>query len=309
MAKYKVAIDCGHSTYATSGKESCKLTEDLYIGEKLVRRKGQRIKENEFNRLVGQSLAKALKRCGIDYVFISDMSGKKDIPLSTRCSNANKSKADIMVSHHYNAIGSCNKWQTKCKGLLVLKTKNCQSKTDTLCKLIHDELRNNYSYSYGVGRDVDWSGFTLAILRGTNMPSTLIEYGFMDNKEEALKMLNPKWYEKLAEDTCKGICKYFKVPYKKEDDTTNNIPKPKDETYYRVITGSYSNKDGAEKEKKEITNIGYKDAFLVLFELNGKKYYRVVASSNKNRELAEKECDKLTKKGYKPFIDKYIKKS
>ncbi|MEG1756966.1 MAG: UvrD-helicase domain-containing protein, partial [Oscillospiraceae bacterium] len=47
-----------------------------------------------------------------------------------------------------------------------------------------------------------------------------------------------------------------------------------------------------EKEKKEIANIGYKDAFLVLFELNGKKYYRIVASSNKNRELAEKECDK-----------------
>ena len=45
------------------------------------------------------------------------------------------------------------------------------------------------------------------------MPAVLIEYGFMDYEEEAMKMLDPKWYIKLAEDTCKGICKYLGIKY------------------------------------------------------------------------------------------------
>ena len=37
---YKVSIDAGHGL-KTSGKQSCKLTEDLYIDGKLVKKKGQ----------------------------------------------------------------------------------------------------------------------------------------------------------------------------------------------------------------------------------------------------------------------------
>ena len=60
------------------------------------------------------------------------------------------------------------------------------------------------------------SGFTLAILRQTNMPSILIEYGFMDVWDEAKKMVNPVHQKSCAESTCKAICKYFGVTYKKK---------------------------------------------------------------------------------------------
>lgn len=215
--KYLVAIDAGHGMH-TEGKQSVPMSKNLYIDNELVRKKGKIIKENEWNRGVSEYLATALKRCGIDTMFTADMTGKTDIPLSTRANTANKKGADILISNHYNAIGSCAKWQSKIKGLLVLRTKNCSEKSIKLGKLAVKHLKKDidYEYSYGLMRDVDMSGFTLAILRQTTMPAILIEYGFMDYEKEAKLMLDKKHQEKCAEAVCKAVCEYFGVTYTAE---------------------------------------------------------------------------------------------
>lgn len=217
MSKYLVAIDAGHGMY-TPGKQTCPMTKDLYIDNKMVRQKGKVIKENEWNRAVATYLAKALERCGIGYLYVSDMTGKTDVALSTRAKKANSAKCDILVSCHYNAIGSCASWQTKAHGLLILRTKDCSNGSIKLGELIIKQLEQDikYSFSYGLKRDVDVSGFTLAILRQTNMPAVLIEYGFMDFEQEALLMLDTSYQKKCAESTCAAICKYFNVTYRKE---------------------------------------------------------------------------------------------
>ena len=220
MSKYKVSIDAGHGL-RTEGKRTPKLKKDLVIGGKVVKRKGEIIHEFEFNIKVAKALKKALERCGIEAKIVNDETGKVDTPLKTRASRANAYGSNLHVSCHYNAVGSCAAFQSKAKGLLVLKTKGCQAKSTPLANAIHNELKDNYSHDYGVGVDTQWSGFTLAILRQTHMPAVLIEYGFMDYEEEAMKMLDPKWYTKLAEDTCKGICKYLRINYV----ATKNEPK------------------------------------------------------------------------------------
>ena len=228
--KYLVAIDAGHGMH-TEGKQSVPMSKDLYIDGELVRAKGKIIKENEWNRGVSEYLATALKRCGIDTMFTADMTGKTDIPLSTRAKKANKYGADILISNHYNAIGSCDKWQTKCKGLLVLRTKNCSNNSIKLGKLAvkHLEKDIDYEYSYGLMRDVDMSGFTLAILRQTTMPAILIEYGFMDYEKEAKLMLDKKHQEKCAEAVAKAVCEYFGVTYIAEKQETTKTQ------YLRVL--------------------------------------------------------------------------
>ena len=223
MSKYKVSIDAGHGL-RTEGKRTPKLKKDLVIGGKVVKRKGEIIHEFEFNIKVAKALKKALERCGIEVKIVNDETGKIDTPLSTRASRANAYGSNLHISCHYNAVGSCAAFQSKAKGLLVLKTKGCQAKSTALANAIHNELKDNYSHDYGVGVDTQWSGFTLAILRQTHMPAVLIEYGFMDYEEEAMKMLDPKWYTKLAEDTCKGICKYLGVTYKKSDNVISSKP-------------------------------------------------------------------------------------
>ena len=192
----------------TEGKQSVPMSKNLYIDGELVRKKGKIIKENEWNRGVSEYLAAALKRCGIDTMFTADMTGKTDIPLSTRANTANKKGADILISNHYNAIGSCAKWQTRVKGLLVLRTKNCSEKSIKLGKLAVKHLKKDidYEYSYGLMRDVD-------ILRQTTMPAILIEYGFMDYWNEAKLMLDKKHQEKCAEAVAKAVCEYFGITY------------------------------------------------------------------------------------------------
>lgn len=221
--KYLVAIDAGHGMH-TEGKQSVPMNKDLYIDGKLVRAKGKIIKENEWNRGVSEYLSAALKRCGIDTMFTADMTGKTDIPLSTRAHKANVAKADLLISNHFNAIGICAKWQTHVKGLLVMHTKNSSSNSIKLGKLAvkHLEKDIDYEYSYGLMRDVDMSGFTLAILRQTTMPAILIEYGFMDYWNEAKLMLDKKHQEKCAEAVCKAVCEYFRVTYiaEKQEEAT-----------------------------------------------------------------------------------------
>ena len=223
MSKYLVAIDAGHGM-CTPGKRSVKLSSDLYVNGVLVRKKGEIIKENEWNRAISEYLAKALTRCRIGYMYTADMTGKTDVPLATRSYRANKAGADILISNHYNAAGTATVWQTKVKGLLVLRTKNCSSKSITLGKLAVKHLAADidYEYNYGLMRDVDMSGFTLAILRQTNMPAILIEYGFMDYEKEAKLMLNPSHQEKCAEAVCKAICEYFGVKYVLPNNTEEN---------------------------------------------------------------------------------------
>ena len=233
MSKYLVAIDAGHGMH-TEGKQSVPMSKNLYIDNKLVREKGKIIKENEWNRGVSEYLSAALKRCGIDTMFTADMTGKTDIPLSTRANTANKKGADILISNHYNAIGSCAKWQTRVKGLLVLRTKNCSEKSIKLGKLAVKHLKKDidYEYSYGLMRDVDMSGFTLAILRQTTMPAILIEYGFMDYEKEAKLMLDKKHQEKCAEAVCKAVCEYFGITYTEKQEATEEANKTK---YVRIL--------------------------------------------------------------------------
>lgn len=91
-------------------------------------------------------------------------------------------------------------------------------------------------------RDVDMSGFTLAILRQTNMPAILIEYGFMDYEKEAKLMLDKKHQEKCAEAVAKAVCEYFGVTYvakKSEVKNTEDKPQVASKTeYLRIISDS-----------------------------------------------------------------------
>ena len=245
MSKYLVAIDAGHGM-CTPGKRSVKLSSDLYVNGVLVRKKGEIIKENEWNRAISEYLAKALTRCRIGYMYTADMTGKTDVPLATRSYRANKAGADILISNHYNAAGTATVWQTKVKGLLVLRTKNCSSKSITLGKLAVKHLAADidYEYNYGLMRDVDMSGFTLAILRQTNMPAILIEYGFMDYEKEAKLMLDKKHQEKCAEAVAKAVCEYFGVTYIAEKQEEANKTK-----YVRILQDvNIHNKADFEKE-------------------------------------------------------------
>lgn len=104
--------------------------------------------------------------------------------------------------------------------------------------------------------------------------------------------------------------KYVKKVEVKKDETkkdTNAKEDKKDETtFYRVVTGSYSDRDNAIVEQDKLKKIGY-DAFLVTAEVNKKIIFRVVAESFEDKKDAENLIAQLKKKGYDPFIVIYVK--
>lgn len=217
MRKYLVGLDDGHGS-ATPGKRTVALKEDLTFNGKL-RKKGTVIHENEFNEVIMYKVEPLLKLNGIDYIELAPT--KSDTPLSTRANTANKNKCDIVVSIHANALVG-DKWQNKAYGLVVIKTKGCQSKTDKLADIAYKHLKqvdfpNDGETKYGVRVDVEISGFTLAILRQTNCPAILIELGFMDNWTDVKAMCSEKFQNECAEAIVKAICEYFEIEYKKEE--------------------------------------------------------------------------------------------
>ena len=200
MSKYLVGIDAGHSL-VTDGKRTPPILADIKDAKgNVIKKKGQIIHEYEFNKKVSYALGDALKRCGIGVTY----SGFKD-----------NTDTPLVVSNHFNANGNCLKFQTRVKGLLVLKTRGCSSKSVSLANKVHAELKKALQpeRDYGVVQDTEMCGFTLAILRQTHAPAILVEYGFMDYWKEAKHMLDEDYIEKCAEATARGVCKQLGVTY------------------------------------------------------------------------------------------------
>lgn len=225
----KIAVSSGHGI-ETAGKRTPPLVEDLYINGKLVKKKGEVIHEKEFNKPSSEYLIKALKRCGFEVLNVSQ--GTKDIPLSTRVNKANSWGADFYISKHYNAYGNCSYFQGKAKGIVSIYN-NGSTKGKVAAELIQVELiKEHGGYNFGARADKDISGFTLYELNRTKMVAVLTESGFMDNINEAKRMLDPKFQKADGEATCRGICRYFGVKYieEKEKEEIKNIPK-----YIKII--------------------------------------------------------------------------
>ena len=97
-----------------------------------------------------------------------------------------------------------------------------------------------------------------------------------------------------------------KVEVKKDKDTKENETQEGETTFYRVVTGSYSDRDNAIVEQNKLKKLGY-DAFLITAKVNKKIIFRVVVESFKDKKDAENLITQLKKKGYDPFIVIYVK--
>lgn len=279
MSKYLVGLDDGHGIN-TAGKRTVALKEDIKFNGK-IRKKGTIIHENEFNETIMRKVEPILKRCGIDYIELAPTDA--DTPLSTRARIANNKGCDLVVSIHANALAG-TKWQTGAYGLVVIKTKGCQSKTDKLAKIMYDNLKevnfpSNGETKYGVRVDTEISGFTLAILRQTNMPAVLVELGFMDNWNDVKVMCTEKFQDECAEGIAKAICEYLGVTYKKASSYTNSEVISNKKFQIKVLSDTLNVRKVADWDAKPITTVKkgqHLDVIATVNPKNGKtKMYKL----------------------------------
>lgn len=183
--KFKVVVDCGHGIN-TSGKRSP-------AGER----------EWSFNSTVGESLIAFLKDSDIDVLRTDDSTGKNDVPLITRTNAANKFGADLLVSIHHNAsLGTWGDWTGT--ETYVYTPISANPKSERLAKLVHPRIVKVMGL-----KDRGIKGADFHMVRETDMPSILLEIGYMDSRVDIVKMRNKELLRKVGIEIGKGILEYL----------------------------------------------------------------------------------------------------
>lgn len=239
---YLIALDDGHGM-DTPGKRT------PYI-ESL----GRQIHENEFSKPVVNFLKEELERNGFRTLLVAPTD--EDTPLQERTDKANNAGADAYISIHFNAYdGSFSGANPEGITVYVYDGYLLQG-TEDLAKSIEKYLKEGTKQEY---RGLKRANFH--VLRETNMSAVLTENGFMDNEREALLMLDKDFQKEVAIEHAKGICEHFGVPYIPESN-----PKMGDGIFYRVVTGSFDDRENAIRRMKELEKAGFK-SFIVEYKM------------------------------------------
>lgn len=197
-----IALDDGHGM-ETKGKRTPAIPE---LDNRVIR-------ENEFNREVVRLTNIELSRCGFRTLLTAPTD--IDTPLSDRVKLANGKKVNLFISFHYNAnTGSFI--TNKAEGFSAHVFKTVGDSADFGNILLNNLSKGTYQKNRGLVKQ------DLYVTRETTMPSVLIEFGFMDNKREAMLMIDANFQKECAIEVAKSVCEFYKVTYvaevqKKED--------------------------------------------------------------------------------------------
>jgi N-acetylmuramoyl-L-alanine amidase len=182
-------------------------------------------REKDVTMQVGTKLATLLKKRGYN-VYLTRTSDTF-VPLDHRTTLANQCQADIFVSLHSNAgPEGVSGIETYWMGQALLKRHaissgntakrqelaclNRDSLTKQFAQVIHQNVIDTVSLRIPV-RDRKVRESVAQVLLGTDMPSVLIEMGFLSNLKEASYLTNSSYQLLLAQGICNGIEAYYKT--------------------------------------------------------------------------------------------------
>ena len=187
------------------------------------------VKEKDINMHVGTQVASLLKKKGFRVVLTRE--SDIFVPLDQRTSLANKTGAQLFVSLHSNA-SPCSEntsgietyWTPrsllkpiKCVGEPDIAFNTIAQKRDEESKLLANSIQDNVLQVASMHHTVNNRKVRQSVaqvLLGTEMPSALIEMGFLSNKQETKYLSDPTYQVILARGICAGIeayCKHLKI--------------------------------------------------------------------------------------------------
>lgn len=188
--------------------------------------------EKSDNLEIGRLVALEVRRYGItvDETRTSD----KTFNLKERSDFEKKKRYDFFLSFHRNAFKP-----EKASGVETYTYLKGNPKAKSLARKIQKSL-----VDIGfVDRGVKTANFH--VLRETRSPAILIELGFIDNTLDNEIFVKKK--EKIVEAITRAILKEFNIEYKKE----------KEDILYKVIVGSFKEKENAQKRVKALKSAGF----------------------------------------------------
>lgn len=159
-------------------------------------------KEHEFALDVANRIKTILTRHGVKVVMTR--TDGTDVSLTERAKISNDANADLFLSIHTNASGSC--WSTAAGWEAFVVTKGYTAE-----KLAEAIRKVTIPATAAPDRGVKEANYT--VLVNTSAPAVLVEHGFHTNKEEVEKLKNSDYRQLLAECDAQGILSTLGIAY------------------------------------------------------------------------------------------------
>lgn len=204
--------------------------------------KGRR--EAEDVLYIGTQVAAEVRRFGVtvDEIRTSD----KAVTLQERSNYENKSNYDYFISFHRNAFKP-----EAATGVETFIYLNPGQKAEAMAEKIQRSLTGVGFVNRGVKRE------NFHVLRETIAPAILVEMGFLDNSKDNQLFDSKK--RQIIESLASVILQQLGIKYTQEQS------KPTVNTLYRVMAGSYANRQNAEKQIQRLKAAGF-DAVVMIGE-------------------------------------------
>jgi N-acetylmuramoyl-L-alanine amidase len=173
---------------------------------------------------------------------IDDPTGKSDITLTKRCEQINHWGANVHIDYHLNAFG--NGWNNA--GGTEIYTYITKPKEATA---LAEKIQTNLVRELGFrNRGVKAADFQM--LRETKMTAILIEFAFMTNQNEAMKMRTAEYQKRAAKAVVDGLVSQYGLTKKSSANPDNNV-------LYRVQVGTFSDINNAKILVEALKTKGY----------------------------------------------------
>lgn len=199
------------------------------------------------DRKVKDSVIKYLKQLGHEVLDVTppDSTSTSSADLAYGVDKANSWGAELFVSIHFNkAYDSYNG---------AIGSEVCVYSNFDIAKRVVNGLG-----SLGFKNRGQKARTGLYELKNTKMKSMIIEVCFVEATED-VALYKRLGYDAVGKNISESIAN---KKVESEPIVSNPVG---EEIYYRVIAGSFSNRDNAEKRKKEIEDKGFTGVFLEVF--------------------------------------------
>ncbi|WP_273832324.1 N-acetylmuramoyl-L-alanine amidase [Guptibacillus sedimenti] len=208
----------------------------------------------------------------------------KTLDLKERTDFANALKADFFLSIHNNASGGSGFETFIFNGTVPNETVQLQTS-------IHNRIAQDILKKYNI-LDRGKKRANFHVLRETKMNALLIEVLFVDNEKDLKLLTNPAFIMDVSTVIGEATAAALKLPFKS---------KPIESTLYKVIAGSFSDRENAEIHLAKLIQNGF-SAFILTTVIDKKTFYRIQTGVFSEKENAEALVEKLTKAGFESFI-------
>lgn len=160
--------------------------------------------EKDINLAIGKMLKEALEKENIQVVLTRDkdemLAGSKSEDMKERVKIMNDTKPVLVVSVHQNSYVTEQE-----SGAQVFYYSNSEKG-----KVLALDLQENLKKMDTSNRREAKANDTYYILRHTEVPTVIVECGFLSNWEEAEKLTTEVYQQELALAVCDGILQYIR---------------------------------------------------------------------------------------------------